>query len=203
MHVLALLQILVTNTNFDVALSSNCSKCHFHTCMFTLLCTVHGPGDFMHKQVDRKPINGSGGCMGKGIGLPQSLFIIQVVPYWGNAQDRKILRKFWDSKSLHTESASFHVVITSYQLVIQDVKYFQRIKWQYLVLDEAQAIKSTSRSAFQIANGLLVMSASTHSGHPVLTHSCPRPHFPTFWRCHLITSCRRCIYHDNPRVVPN
>lgn len=101
----------------------------------------------MHKQVDRKPMNGSGGCMGKGIGLPQSLFIIQVVPYWGNAQDRKILRKFWDSKSLHTESASFHVVITSYQLVIQDVKYFQRIKWQYLVLDEAQAIKSTSRSA--------------------------------------------------------
>ena len=69
----------------------------------------------------------------------------QVVPYWGNTQDRKILRKFWDQKSLHTEDASFHVVITSYQLVIQDVKYFQRIKWQYMVLDEAQAIKSTSR----------------------------------------------------------
>ena len=29
--------------------------------------------------------------------------------------------------------------------VVQDVRYFQRIKWQYLVLDEAQAIKSSSR----------------------------------------------------------
>lgn len=69
----------------------------------------------------------------------------QIVPYWGNTQDRRILRKFWDQKCLHTEEASFHVVITSYQLVIQDVKYFQRIKWQYMILDEAQAIKSSSR----------------------------------------------------------
>lgn len=72
-------------------------------------------------------------------------FIFQVVPYWGNSQDRRILRKFWDSQNLHQEEASFHVVITSYQLVIQDVKYFQRIKWQYMILDEAQAIKSSSR----------------------------------------------------------
>ena len=69
----------------------------------------------------------------------------QVVPYWGNTQDRKILRKFWNPEQLHTPDASFHVVITSYQLVIQDVKYFQRINWQYMILDEAQALKSTSR----------------------------------------------------------
>lgn len=37
------------------------------------------------------------------------------------------------------------MVITSYQLVVQDVKYFQRVKWQYMVLDEAQALKSSSR----------------------------------------------------------
>jgi len=74
----------------------------------------------------------------------------KVVPYWGNTSDRKILRKFWDSKSLHTEDASFHLVITSYQLVVQDVKYFQRIKWQYMVLDEAQAIKSTSSARWKI-----------------------------------------------------
>ena len=55
------------------------------------------------------------------------------------------MRKFWEAQSLHTENASFHIVISSYQLVILDVKYFQRIKWQYLVLDEAQAIKSSSR----------------------------------------------------------
>ena len=29
--------------------------------------------------------------------------------------------------------------------VVQDFKYFQRVKWQYMILDEAQAIKSSSR----------------------------------------------------------
>ncbi|GFS53061.1 chromatin-remodeling ATPase INO80 [Nephila pilipes] len=74
----------------------------------------------------------------------------KVLPYWGNTTDRKVLRKFWSQTDLHTENASFHVLITSYQLVVQDVKYFQRIKWQYMVLDEAQAIKSTSSQRWKI-----------------------------------------------------
>jgi len=36
-------------------------------------------------------------------------------------------------------------LITSYQLLVTDEKYFRRVKWQYMVLDEAQAIKSSSR----------------------------------------------------------
>lgn len=74
----------------------------------------------------------------------------KVLPYWGNPNDRKVLRKFWNQKYLHREEASFHVLVTSYQLVVQDVKYFQRIKWMYMVLDEAQAIKSTSSVRWKI-----------------------------------------------------
>lgn len=37
-----------------------------------------------------------------------------------------------------------HLIIIQ---VVQDFKYFQRIKWQYMILDEAQAIKSSSRWA--------------------------------------------------------
>lgn len=80
--------------------------------------------------------------------------VFKVVPYWGNPQERKILRQFWDTKDLHTKEASFHVVITSYQLVITDYKYFNRIKWQYMILDEAQAIKSTSRYVIVSWRGL-------------------------------------------------
>ncbi|KAJ8378134.1 hypothetical protein AAFF_G00247720 [Aldrovandia affinis] len=50
----------------------------------------------------------------------------KVLPYWGNPHDRKVIRKFWSQKTLYTQDAPFHVVITSYQLVVQDVKYFQR-----------------------------------------------------------------------------
>ncbi|QSL66916.1 hypothetical protein MERGE_001303 [Pneumocystis wakefieldiae] len=69
---------------------------------------------------------------------------LKVLPYWGNSKDRKILRKFWDRKQVsYTEDAPFHILVTSYQLVVQDAQYFQRIKWQYMILDEAQAIKSS------------------------------------------------------------
>ena len=75
----------------------------------------------------------------------------KTVPYWGNAADRKVLRKFWDRK--HTTykkgSAPFNVVITSYQMVVQDVTYFQKMRWQYMILDEAQAIKSSQSSRWK------------------------------------------------------
>lgn len=69
---------------------------------------------------------------------------MRALPYWGNVNDRKTLRKFWNPKKLYTKDSHFHVLITSYQLVVADEKYFQRIQWQYMILDEAQAIKSSS-----------------------------------------------------------
>ena len=74
----------------------------------------------------------------------------KVLPYWGSAADRKVLRKFWDRKH-HTykNDAPFHVMITSYQLVVSDVAYFQKMKWQYMILDEAQAIKSSQSSRWK------------------------------------------------------
>ena len=74
----------------------------------------------------------------------------KILPYWGSAGDRKVLRKFWDRKhSTYRKEAAFHVCITSYQLVVSDVAYFQKMKWQYMILDEAQAIKSSSSSRWK------------------------------------------------------
>lgn len=46
---------------------------------------------------------------------------------------------------LNIREAGFHILITSYQLLVTDEKYLRRVKWQYMVLDEAQAIKSSNR----------------------------------------------------------
>ncbi|XP_013388979.2 uncharacterized protein LOC106157780 [Lingula anatina] len=92
---------------------------------------------------------------------------IQVVPYWGNTQDRKILRSFWDQAHAYTEQSSFHVVITSYQLVIQDMKYFQKIKWIYMVLDEAQAIKSSSSIRWKMLLGFSCRNRLLLTGTPI------------------------------------
>nr|NP_732413.1 INO80 complex subunit [Drosophila melanogaster]Q9VDY1.2 RecName: Full=Chromatin-remodeling ATPase INO80; Short=dINO80 [Drosophila melanogaster]AAF55658.2 INO80 complex subunit [Drosophila melanogaster]AFH41853.1 FI17525p1 [Drosophila melanogaster] len=91
----------------------------------------------------------------------------KVVPYWGSPAERKILRQFWDQKHLHTRDASFHVVITSYQLVVSDYKYFNRIKWQYMVLDEAQAIKSAASQRWKLLLGFSCRNRLLLSGTPI------------------------------------
>jgi len=68
----------------------------------------------------------------------------KILPYWGVASERKLLRKHWNQKILSRENSPFHIIITSYQMILQDEKYFRRIRWHYLILDEAQAIKSTN-----------------------------------------------------------
>lgn len=90
-----------------------------------------------------------------------------VVPYWGSPNERKILRQFWDQKHLHTREASFHVVITSYQLVVSDYKYFNRIKWQCMVLDEAQAIKSAASQRWKLLLAFNCRNRLLLSGTPI------------------------------------
>ncbi|XP_010544952.2 PREDICTED: DNA helicase INO80-like [Tarenaya hassleriana] len=69
---------------------------------------------------------------------------LKTLPYWGGLQERIILRKKINAKRLYRRDAGFHILITSYQLLVADEKYFRRVKWQYMVLDEAQAIKSST-----------------------------------------------------------
>ena len=93
---------------------------------------------------------------------------LKVLPYWGSAKDRKILRKFWDRKHItYTRESSFHVLVTSYQLVVQDAQYFQKIKWQYMILDEAQAIKSSQSSRWKSLLGFHCRNRLLLTGTPI------------------------------------
>ncbi|CAI5758017.1 unnamed protein product [Candida verbasci] len=60
----------------------------------------------------------------------------KVLTYYGSPQQRAQKRKGWN------KSDSFHVCITSYQLVVQDQQSFKRRKWRYMILDEAHNIKN-------------------------------------------------------------
>ncbi|CDH53326.1 snf2 family helicase atpase [Lichtheimia corymbifera JMRC:FSU:9682] len=91
----------------------------------------------------------------------------RALPYWGNPKDRKVLRQFWNRKQLYGRDAPFHVVITSYQLVLTDVAYFQRVKWQYMVLDEAQAIKSSSSARWKQLLGFHCRNRLLLTGTPI------------------------------------
>ncbi len=67
----------------------------------------------------------------------------KVLCYYGNAKRRKELRTGW------TKANWYHVVITSYQLAVQDAFAFKRKKWYYLILDEAQNIKNFQSQRWQ------------------------------------------------------
>ena len=45
-----------------------------------------------------------------------------------------------------------------------DGKYFKRVKWQYMVLDEAQAIKSSNR--FGLKSSLMFIKDFEHNHSP-------------------------------------
>ena len=93
---------------------------------------------------------------------------LKVLPYWGNAKDRKVLRKFWDRKHItYRQDSPFHVLVTSYQLVVQDAQYFQKIRWQYMILDEAQAIKSSQSSRWKSLLGFYCRNRLLLTGTPI------------------------------------
>lgn len=92
----------------------------------------------------------------------------KILPYWGSAGDRKVLRKFWDRKhGTYRKDAAFHVCITSYQLVVSDVAYFQKMRWQYMILDEAQAIKSSQSSRWKSLLGFHCRNRLLLTGTPI------------------------------------
>lgn len=92
----------------------------------------------------------------------------KILPYWGTAGDRKTLRKFWDRRhNTYKKDASFHVMVTSYQLVVSDVAYFQKMKWQYMILDEAQAIKSSQSSRWKCLLGFHCRNRLLLTGTPI------------------------------------
>ncbi|ODV91242.1 hypothetical protein CANCADRAFT_121715 [Tortispora caseinolytica NRRL Y-17796] len=68
---------------------------------------------------------------------------LKILTYYGNPQQRKEKRKGWNKPD------SWHVCITSYQLVIQDQPAFRRKQWSYLILDEAHNIKNFRSQRWQ------------------------------------------------------
>lgn len=93
---------------------------------------------------------------------------LKALPYWGNVKDRTTLRKFWSRKEIsYNKDAPFHVLITSYQLVTQDQQYFQRVKWQYMILDEAQNIKNASSVRWKTLLGFQCRNRLLLTGTPI------------------------------------
>eukprot|EP00168_Porphyra_purpurea_P015928 TRINITY_DN502_c0_g1_i8.p2 TRINITY_DN502_c0_g1~~TRINITY_DN502_c0_g1_i8.p2 ORF type:complete len:654 (+),score=190.85 TRINITY_DN502_c0_g1_i8:2645-4606(+) len=74
---------------------------------------------------------------------------LRVLPYWGSKADRQELRKHWSQKRMYRRDSEFHVCVTSYETLMTDQTHFPRVKWQHVVLDEAQAIKNSASARWK------------------------------------------------------
>ncbi|VDK31297.1 unnamed protein product [Gongylonema pulchrum] len=68
---------------------------------------------------------------------------LKILTYFGNQKERAEKRKGWAKVN------AFHVCITSYKIVTQDIRSFKQRAWQYFVLDEAQNIKNFKSQRWQ------------------------------------------------------
>ena len=95
---------------------------------------------------------------------------LKLCPYWGTASDRQALRRsLFDSTSsaLGTRDAPWHILVTSYQLLVCDEKYLRRTKWHFMVCDEAQALKSASSGRWKTLLGFSCRNRLLLTGTPV------------------------------------
>jgi helicase SWR1 len=67
----------------------------------------------------------------------------KILTYYGDAKQREQKRKGWNKQD------TWHVCITSYQLVIHDQQIFRRKRWEYMILDEAHNIKNFRSQRWQ------------------------------------------------------
>ncbi|MCP9257502.1 Helicase domino [Dirofilaria immitis] len=67
----------------------------------------------------------------------------KLLTYFGNQKERAEKRKGW------SKTNAFHICITSYKIVTQDIRSFKHKSWQYFILDEAQNIKNFKSQRWQ------------------------------------------------------
>jgi helicase SWR1 len=85
----------------------------------------------------------------------------KILTYYGDIKERANMRKGWRNDDL------YNVIITSYQLIIQDQAAFKMRAWQYLILDEAHNIKNFKTQRWQTLLGFRTTNRLLLTGTPL------------------------------------
>ncbi|KAF2112156.1 SNF2 family N-terminal domain-containing protein [Lophiotrema nucula] len=87
----------------------------------------------------------------------------KILTYYGDIAERKRKRSGWRT----TGPDMYNVVITSYQLILQDAAAFKMRPWKYLILDEAHNIKNFKSQRWQTMLNLRTEKRLLLTGTPL------------------------------------
>ena len=94
---------------------------------------------------------------------------MNAITYHGSNESRELIREF--EFSFTDPSASglnkFHALITSYEVIKQDLAVFKRIPWRYMVIDEAHRLKNKDSALANDLRQLNVEHMHLLSGTPL------------------------------------
>lgn len=76
----------------------------------------------------------------------------RVLAYYGTQEERSIKRRGWANDPHHEnkEKRGYNVVITSYNIAMQDISSLRNVQWHYLILDEAHNIRNYNSQRWKV-----------------------------------------------------
>ena len=93
----------------------------------------------------------------------------RVLGYYGSAEERAIKRRGWVNDPHHEDRSKrgYNVVITSYNVAMQDINAIRNVQWHYLVLDEAHNIRNFNSQRWQVLIRLKTVARLLLTGTPL------------------------------------
>ncbi|RKP19053.1 hypothetical protein ROZALSC1DRAFT_19457 [Rozella allomycis CSF55] len=92
---------------------------------------------------------------------------IFVVSYYGSGEARKIIREYELWKDEKKKTIKFHVMITTFESIFSDISYFEKIRWEALVIDEGHKLKNDQGKLFKKIIGIKSNHRVILSGTPL------------------------------------
>ncbi|KXT05685.1 hypothetical protein AC578_5571 [Pseudocercospora eumusae] len=93
----------------------------------------------------------------------------RVLGYYGTAEERAFKRKGWTNDAHHDDKTKrgYNVVITSYNVAMQDINAIRNVQWHYLILDEAHNIRNFNSQRWQVLIRLRTRARLLLTGTPL------------------------------------
>ncbi|KAK9733500.1 hypothetical protein RND81_04G071300 [Saponaria officinalis] len=98
---------------------------------------------------------------------------LNVVEYHGNVKGRTLIRQYeWHAShpnnvNKRTGAYKFHVLLTTYEMVLADSSHLRAIPWEVLIVDEGHRLKNSSSKLFSLLNSFSFQHRVLLTGTPL------------------------------------